>query len=988
MDKFAERQKELLQMEREAELEESAALLQGLPLRVLCQRGLALQKLWLGSQKTGLYGRTVISLINRNSVEFPAHKLSSGDIVGLIKQGDETEKPEVSGVILEVRSNSLSIAFQEDSDIVNIHEDHQFAVLKLANDVTYKRLNTALNNLTKLGSHKIADILLGQAEPSAPHQSLNPLILCSPNNDIRWQNMKLDASQRSAVEFALKQIELAIIHGPPGTGKTTTIVELIAQAVICGEKVLVCAPSNIAVDNLLQRLVALKLRCVRLGHPARISQHLHKYSLDAQINTSDQSQIVRDIYKEIDEILANVKKKKEGRGFREIKSLRKELREREKKVLKEILGNAQIILGTLASCGIDSPLKHLPEEHFSLTVIDECSQSLEMGCWMVVPWSGKLVLAGDHLQLPPTILSHKAAKELELTLMERQIDLHGDSVVRMLTTQYRMNSLIMKWSSDALYEGRVEAGSCVSSHILADLPGVEACELTQTVLLLIDTTGADMLEFSTMDGISKGNEGEASLVCAKVKELLTAGIKEDDIAIITPYNLQVETIRMNLHTQHNNIEVHSVDGFQGREKEVVILSLVRSNPNKEVGFLAEKRRLNVAVTRARRQVILICDSDTVSSDKFLAGLIEYMSENGRVETAEMYTDLPQISRPEDTTLVATSASTSATRTQSAKSEKTTKARQPKVNKKDKIQPKPKVPVENTKQSEGVKSRFEPAADINEVEVKDKFTEIIESFLASKETRLDLSTELDSNERRLVHEVAENYDLLHESEGQGKGRHIVLVKKSDKVRDNSGVQSSGKKEPPKQDTEESNAEKKPQVNIALVTCCNCLKEMPKSNIELHKLRCNVNTEKSSHESTKLKATEGVKVAAKKKTKKGKPKNSNDEDFDTICEEFENMNKVCNFTGCKTKVSIIGANCAHCRVRFCLNHSMAELHGCGEAARIAARQQLFKDKQVVPGSGSIKKGLDATKRAQIQRKLDKKLENLADSRKSKAPSKSNK
>ena len=172
----------------------------------------------------------------------------------------------------------------------------------------------------------------------------------------------------------------------------------------------------------------------------------------------------------------------------------------------------------------------------------------------------------------------------------------------------------------------------------------------------------------------------------------------------------------------------------------------------------------------------------------------------------------------------------------------------------------------------------------------------------------------------------------------------------------------------------------------------LKKDEEAEIATFKLVSGINqshkTDKSLNASSKLDATESLKGAAKKKAKKGKPKKSTEEDFDTICEEFENMNKVCNFTGCKTKVSIIGANCAHCRVRFCLNHSMAELHGCGEAARIAARQQLFKDKQVVPGSGSLKKGMDPTKRAQIQRKLDKKLDNLADSRKPKAPSKSNK
>jgi len=973
MEKFASRQKELLQLEREAEVEEASLLLQGLPIRILCQKGVALQKLWISSQRTGLYGRTVVSLVQRNSADFPAHKITSGDIVGLIKQGDESSKVEVSGVVLEVRPSSISVAFQEDSEVIDLPDENQLAVVKLANDVTYKRLNSALKDLDKRVNSRLGDILLGEAEPSVPHQTLDPNIIDPGSQQIRFNNSNLDDSQQEAVKFALKQRELAIIHGPPGTGKTTTVVELIVQAVRCGQKILVTAPSNIAVDNLLQRLVKERVRCVRLGHPARISGDLHKYSIDAQIKTSDQSQIVRDIYKEIDDILSNVKKKKEGRGFREIKALRKELKERERKVLKEILSNAQVILGTLASSGADSPLKFLPEDHFSMIVIDECSQSLEMSCWMVVGWASKLVLAGDHQQLPPTILCKKAAKELEVTLMERMIGVHGNNVVRMLTTQYRMNQLIMQWSSDALYEGQVRAGSCVANHVLADLPGVTRSELTETVLLLIDTAGADMLEFSTLDGISKGNEGEASLVCQKVKELVEFGLKQEDMAVITPYNLQVETIRMNLHNQYNRVEVHSVDGFQGREKEVVILSLVRSNPDREVGFLAEKRRLNVAVTRARRQVIMICDTETVSNDQFLDELVKYMSDHGRVETVDLYDHLPQVDRPEDTKLAVSTFKQSDKKTSSKNNLKQKKDKKSNEGKKQST-----IPSQRSEKDDTITLSIEEKESQEDI-LKVQFTNLIKDFLSSADTLKHLSSDLNANERRLVHECADLFDLIHESEGQGKERHIVLKKSLCKEQKNSNLVREEKKSVLPQ---VKNASDKVRGEKDTVTCANCLKELPKSNIELHKLRCTlkvVEPEQSKHKTNQNKA---------KKNKKKPKQEETEDDFDKICDQFATMNKICNFSGCKTKVVVIGVDCKFCRVRFCLSHSMAELHGCGDAAKQAARQQIQKDHKIFPGSGTQSKSLDPIKRNQVQRKLDKKIENMADSRKPKTQDKAKK
>lgn len=233
--------------------------------------------------------------------------------------------------------------------------------------------------------------------------------------------------------------------------------------------------------------------------------------------------------------------------------LRKELYTRENKALKEVLKSADCILATLTNSHDDGPLKHLDaDEHFDIIIIDECSQAMEAACWIpLIKGARKLIIAGDHLQLPPTIISKEAAnKGLEKTLMKRLIDTLGDTVTRMLTTQYRMNETIMKWISERLYESKLLAHASVAKHLLADLPGIERDDLTTVPVLLVDTDGCDMPEMVMQsedgkgDEESKANDGEANIVCQHVIELVNKNVKPEEIAVITPYNLQMELIKV------------------------------------------------------------------------------------------------------------------------------------------------------------------------------------------------------------------------------------------------------------------------------------------------------------------------------------------------------------------------------------------------------------------------------------------------------------
>lgn len=374
----------------------------------------------------------------------------------------------------------------------------------------------------------------------------------------------------------------------------------------------------------MERLAPHKVPIIRLGHPARLLPSVLNHSLDVLTQTSEASDIVKDVRKEMDSKQASIKKTRNGRERRaiygELKELRKEYREREKKCVSNLVGGSKVVLATLHGSG-GFQLRH---EEFDVVVIDEGSQALEAQCWVALLSAKKVVLAGDHLQLPPTIKSlntksppdkgKTATKEskttegkftLETTLFDRLLALHGPSIKRMLTIQYRMHEKIMRFPSDELYEGKLVAADAVKARLLKDLPyAVIETEDTQEPLVFWDTQGGDFPEKSedpegekkttksTLLGDSKSNEMEAALVKYHLRILVDAGVHADDIAVVTPYNAQLSILSQELKEQFPGIELGSVDGFQGREKEAIIVSLVRSNAEHEVGFLGEKRRLN------------------------------------------------------------------------------------------------------------------------------------------------------------------------------------------------------------------------------------------------------------------------------------------------------------------------------------------------------------------------------------------------------------
>ena len=627
---FVEKHRHLIDLERQAEVEETTKLQATLSAPELERRGLCLLRLRIADEHAGLGGRDLLELEPTKHDELPPSRIRPGDIVSVRAERTSMEQPAaaatLTGVVYRLTPRRLTLALD------SFHHDLPEAPLRLdrvANDVTYQRLRDVLKHL--LGyrggpADRLRKVLFGAEEPR--FDKLESALGVDPT---------LDASQRDAVAFALAARDVALLHGPPGTGKTTTIAEIIRQASRRGERVLAGAGSNVAVDNLVEHLVRTELRVVRTGHPARLLPSVREHSLDTLVEKAAGTKIAADIRRELEQVRRRRGRASKWQTRREMRSemreLATELRELEKHTIRQVLSDADVVLTT--NIGAADAL--LAGMDFDLVVIDEAAQAIEASAWIPILKGRRAVLAGDHCQLPPTICSSHAQREgLGVTLFERLIQTAGEEITRMLTVQYRMHERIMEWSSGELYDGRLEAHNSVRHHLLAHLPHCAATPESEACVLLIDTAGCDLEEELDEEGHSKANDGEARVVFKHLEHLLEAGVRPEEIAVITPYNAQVARLRRRLHTAYPALEIGSVDGFQGREKEAVVISMVRSNARGDVGFLADERRMNVAVTRARRHVAIIGDSATVSSHPFLGRLMEYCQKKGEYRTAWEY----------------------------------------------------------------------------------------------------------------------------------------------------------------------------------------------------------------------------------------------------------------------------------------------------------------------------------------------------------------
>jgi hypothetical protein len=672
----------LLDLEAKAEQEEArrrAQAEEGSPIG----DGTTLTGLALRDAEFGLGGRLLLTFTRKTHTEpLPPTRLQPGSPVVLNQTNVNRRVPSFRGVVFDRDPTSIGVAIDPPDD--ELPDDAKWRLDLSPDEVSRLRQQDALQRAAAASGDRLAelrDVLLGRKHPSpgpspeaGGEKEVNPAGFHAPpslrgkgagglgsedkhpspgpspeaggeenqglplapsslsGKGVGGLGSSLNPPQLAAIAFALSSPDVAIIHGPPGTGKTTTLVELIRQLVAGGDTVLACAPSNHAVDNLLDKLLAAGELPVRLGHPARVSPELRSRAVDILAEKHPDARQARKVAKEAFKLFREADKwtrEKPQPGEkaamrREARELLAESRRLESLAIERVLDEARIVCATLT--GLDSQL--LGKRRYTVAVIDEACQSTEPACWLPLLRVDRVVLAGDHCQLPPTVISPEAAEEgLAVSLMERLVGLFGHNIAKLLTVQHRMHAAIMGFSNTEFYDGQLIAHPSVAEHRLCDLDGVRSEPLTETPVQFIDTAGASYDEELKEDTGSRRNVQEAALAARQVRALLAAGVPASQIGMITPYRAQVRQLRELLRDVHG-LEIDSVDGFQGREKEAIVLSLVRSNPEGEIGFLGDVRRTNVAMTRARRKLIVIGDSATLSNHEFYQRMLAYFESIG------------------------------------------------------------------------------------------------------------------------------------------------------------------------------------------------------------------------------------------------------------------------------------------------------------------------------------------------------------------------
>ncbi|KAF9188374.1 hypothetical protein BGZ51_000620 [Haplosporangium sp. Z 767] len=666
---FLAHQEKLVQAERDFEVQEIQRVFEACTPAQLAKKGLAVLGLTVVGMKTGAGGKSLVDLELSNATStspaLPAHRLRVGDIVALEEHGTgskgkpmkATWKPKLDGVIFRITETTIVVAIKSKKEGENEEE-----IPKEVQERMISQMKFLKGSLTQVSANSLplalTNVLFGRQKPTFDDA-------WADLSKIKFLDPTLNESQQEAVRFALAAEQVALIHGPPGTGKTFTLVELIRQLVLQKKRILVCGPSNISVDNLVERLASYRLNIVRTGHPARLLPSVLEHSLDVLSRTSDQGRLVNDIRIELDETFQKIQKCKfrseRKQLFQEVKQLRKDFRAREKLVVKELIQSADVMLSTLNGCAA----KNLWGEKFDIVIIDEATQALEAAEALSSTKEyreqrKKASIAGMTASFEvPALDLEKIDKEkdyssflLSTTMFVRLLGCFPNDgaklIKRTLVTQYRMNENIMAFPNEKLYKDLLVADESCRLWLLKDLPGVQKRgtledgeEDTDHALVFLDTSMAGMAEetedqdgSSTTSGgpdESKLNRGEATTVTEYVKNLMKSGVAAEDIAIITPYSAQNALLRQLLKEDYPDIEIGTVDGFQGREKQAVILTMVRSNDTGEVGFLSDRRRLNVAMTRSKRHLCVVGDSETLSmKDAFLKSWMEFLGDHAEV----------------------------------------------------------------------------------------------------------------------------------------------------------------------------------------------------------------------------------------------------------------------------------------------------------------------------------------------------------------------
>ncbi|QPH40780.1 AAA domain-containing protein [Pedobacter endophyticus] len=626
---------DLLIIEREEDLQSYLKLTENTSAADRRALGLTWYPIAIRNTEIGRGDYLTVELERTTSTDL-SHQFRFGAAVVLFSNHD-AKADRVEGIISHIAGNRMKISLRID-ELPDWTRDGKLGVDLLFDNNSYDEMQTALNQAINLSAsepeNKLISILTAGDKPS--FENVEKFVL-----------NQLNESQQLAVSKIVSANHLAIVHGPPGTGKTTTLVQAIKAMVKHNSgKILVVAPSNTAVDLLTEKLAAEDLNVIRVGNPARVSERLLAATLDYKMTDHPEMKTIKSLKKQANEYknMAHKYKRSFGRAereqrkalFDEAHKIGREVERTEQYIMDSLFDKAQIITATLVGAN-HYTVRHLK---YHTLVIDEAGQALEPACWIPILKVEKVVLAGDHFQLSPTIKSNVASKGgLSTTLLEKSVKLHPEAVV-LLNEQYRMNRQIMGYSSKVFYENKLKAHETVATQLLFD---------ADEPLVFIDTAGCSFDE--KLAGTSTINPDEAAFLVKHLTALMAdfrladPGTDFPSIAIVSPYKQQVQVLKAlvdectELAALSANIAVNTIDSFQGQERDVVYISLTRSNAEGSIGFLADTRRMNVAMTRARKKLVVIGDSSTLSKSKFYADFITYAEQLNAYHSAWEFMDV-------------------------------------------------------------------------------------------------------------------------------------------------------------------------------------------------------------------------------------------------------------------------------------------------------------------------------------------------------------
>jgi ATP-dependent RNA/DNA helicase IGHMBP2 len=620
--KYFSKLSQLLQLEKEEEIQQFEGLMKNTSIQQRVEMGICWHPLKVVETGFG-FGEYPFAVLERTRLKESNHQFASGKSVVLFSS--DTQAPDAwKGVLQYVNGDQLKVIFFTD-DEPEILDWGKLGVVLMPDENAYRDQESALNLIANAKNCRLAElreILILNKKSSTDIEAIEDFSI----------SKELNSSQEVAVNSIINNQDVCLVHGPPGTGKTTTLIEATRILVSHGEQVLLTAPSNAAVDWLSIKALEKGLNVLRIGNIAKIDEQLENVTLEGHLRIQPGFQDIRKYRKQSAELrrMAGKYKRQFGKAEREqrklilkeAKSIGKEARAIEEHLIQLCIESADVITCTL----LGANHRLLQNREFNTVIIDESAQSPEPACWVPISKANRIVLAGDPFQLPPTIKSEEAAKGgLSITLMEKLLN---KVPTHLLDIQYRMNEQIMAFSNKWFYQNKLKADSSVANWSFE----------SQKSLEFIDTAGRGWEEKFNSQSHSISNPEEAQLLFHLINKLISElPDLPISIGVISPYKEQTILLNSILKEielpDHSFMDIQTVDAFQGQERDVIFVSLVRSNDNHEIGFLKDYRRMNVAMTRAKKKLCIVGDSATLANDKFYKAFVDFCESNNAYHSA-------------------------------------------------------------------------------------------------------------------------------------------------------------------------------------------------------------------------------------------------------------------------------------------------------------------------------------------------------------------